>query len=141
MAIEEDSFLDSDQMTRAVMRKFIHANGTSSFTLVARSDENYVIGTIMVTTPRNKANRFNSRLYSYAVGAGRRGHGVGAALIESACYMARTGFGRNMMRAEVRADNYYGLKRIEASGFKVVGSEANWYPDGCAGFFYVRPLL
>jgi len=69
-----------------------------------------------------------ARLYSIAVAPGRRGEGIGRALLE-ACERETVARGLGRLRLEVRRDSRAALKLYRAAGFHEFETIADYYED------------
>jgi len=80
-----------------------------------------------------------ARLYSVAVSAEARGHGIGRRLMEDAARIARKR-GRARLRLEVRADNRAAIRLYESLGYRQIGRRSGYYDDGMDAFRLEREL-
>lgn len=76
-----------------------------------------------------RANSGVARIYTIAVAAADRRHGVGAALLAAAERAARR-CGCDRVRAEVRVDNHASLALFERRGYRRFGAYRGYYADG-----------
>lgn len=137
LKIEEEAF-ESDRITIEAFYSLLRKNGTTLSLLAGRDEDDLCIGYILVLYSRqNKV----ARIHSYAVSKDARGTGLGAQLIEAACYDAKYAYNKLCIRTEVRVDNPHALARYEKSGFRRYGSKENYYADGCASFSYEKELV
>jgi [ribosomal protein S18]-alanine N-acetyltransferase len=80
-----------------------------------------------------------ARLYSMAVAADARGHGLGAALLQAAEDAARDA-GARRLRLEVRSDNNAAIALYAKGGFRVFSQRPAYYEDGCAALRMEKSL-
>lgn len=79
------------------------------------------------------------RLYSIAVAPEARGAGIGEALLTAAERSARAR-GCGTFRLEVRTDNAAARRLYERRGYRVFGTKARYYEDGCDAVRYEKAL-
>jgi ribosomal-protein-alanine acetyltransferase len=80
-----------------------------------------------------------ARLYSIAVSPEARGAGVGESLLAAAERHAKKR-GRERLRLEVRAGNAAARRLYERRGYRVFGTKAGYYEDGCEAVRYEKAL-
>lgn len=132
VALEGAAFA-GDRLSRASFRRFLGHD--DAIFLVARASRG-LAGYALAITRRNSRR---ARLYSIAVAAGQRGHGIGAALLAAVERAApRRGF--SALRLEVRADNEQAIKLYEARGYRPCGRIAGYYHDGVDALRFERAL-
>ncbi len=131
----ENEAFQCDRITKKRFREYIINNGRSSELIVWRDYER-TNGFILLLVP---ANRYEARIHSYAVDPSVRGKGVGAALIEEACKLAKH-HNKDVIRTEVRVDSPHAQQRYEKSGFQKMGHRLKYYADGMDSVSYARPI-
>ncbi len=80
-----------------------------------------------------------ARLYSIAVAAAARGHGLGDKLLADAERQARRA-GAAVLNLEVRPDNAGAIRLYHRRGYTPIGTRAHYYADGADALRYGKPL-
>lgn len=119
----EHGCFDDDAFTRRQLDYLIRKAQGACF--VARLD-GQIVGYLSLLTPRNTCN---ARIYSVAVAAQARGHGVGQLLVDQAIAYARTQH-RRQVTLEVRTDNTPALALYSRKGFVPDKLLKGYYHDG-----------
>jgi ribosomal-protein-alanine N-acetyltransferase len=117
IAIERASF--GDPWTRGMFGTHLSSNGGNTF-LVAEEAGRVVGYAITVAVPEE------SELLNIAVDPDRRGHGIGALLLDAAMDLCR-GSGAKEMWLEVRASNAGARMLYESRGFAEMGVRKRYY--------------
>ena len=129
----ENQVFASDRMRARQWRHHVASPGAE--VLVAERD-GAIAGAAVVFF---HASHGIARLYSIAVAPEARGAGIGEALLTAAERVAR-GRGRERFRLEVRTDNAAARRLYERRGYRVFGTKANYYEDGCDAVRYEKAL-
>jgi ribosomal protein S18 acetylase RimI-like enzyme len=132
IAIENGVFT-SDRMSARQLRHHVANPGAEVLVAVRNGD---IAGAAIVFF--HKSHRI-ARLYSIAVAPEARGAGIGEALLAAAERGARAR-GREWFRLEVRTDNAAARRLYERRGYRVFGTKAAYYEDGCDAVRYEKPL-
>lgn len=132
-ALEKRTF-DTDRLSRRSLRRWI--NGEHRAFLVATLDEQ-LAGYILIILHRGTRL---ARLYSIAVDADARGHGLGRKLLVAGEKAARED-GRIDMRLEVRQDNTSAIQLYESMGYHRFGEYEDYYEDHEDAFRYQKRIL
>jgi ribosomal protein S18 acetylase RimI-like enzyme len=121
-ALETRAFA-SDRLSARSLRDYLKSPAAT--VLVAEDATGNLVGYAIVRFRRATSV---ARLYSIAVAAGARGHGVGEQLLTAAEDEARRR-GDLFMRLEVRADNAGAIALYERLGYKAFGRHLDYYED------------
>ncbi|MBU0585076.1 MAG: GNAT family N-acetyltransferase/peptidase C39 family protein [Alphaproteobacteria bacterium] len=129
----ENAVFDSDRISRRSFRQLIERE--TAETLVAEKD-GCLAGYAMVLFRKGIGV---ARLYSFAIGPGFAGMGLGRLLLER---VERVSYdhGRMMLRLEVREDNARAISLYEQNGYRRIGREADYYEDGMAALRFEKTL-
>ena len=129
----ENAVFDSDRISRRSFRHFL----TSPHAILRLAEDAAgIAGYYLVLSRRGTAA---ARLYSLAVGPGRRRAGLGAALLadaETAAYEAD----RALLRLEVGAGNAAARALYKRAGYREVARLPGYYEDGDDGIRMEKPL-
>lgn len=129
----ENSAFASERMSARQWRR--HLESLTAEILVATRDRQ-LVGAAVVFFRRGTAI---ARLYSIAVAASERGHGVGDLLLASAEQAARRRSSR-ALRLEVRADNAAAQRLYGRHGYTCFGQHSGYYEDGQDALRYEKAL-
>ncbi|MFZ1722506.1 MAG: GNAT family N-acetyltransferase, partial [Dokdonella sp.] len=80
-----------------------------------------------------------ARLYSLAVAAALRGHGIGGVLLD-ACENDARERGCTHLRLEVRSDNAAAQRLYQRRGYRKFASRPGFYEDGATALCYEKIL-
>lgn len=129
----ENAVFATDRMSARQWRHHVDNPGTA--VLVAERD-GAIVGAAVVFF---HASHRIARLYSIAVAPEARGAGIGEQLLMAAEREARRR-GRETFRLEVRTDNAAARRLYERRGYRVFGTKAAYYEDGCDAIRYEKAL-
>lgn len=129
----ETAVFTSDRISRRSFRQLIERS--TAETLLAEVDGK-VAGYAMVLFRKGSGV---ARLYSIATAPDVSGQGIGRRLLEAAEDEAFD-HGRMLLRLEVREDNSRAIRIYEASGYRSIGSEPDYYADGATALRYEKVL-
>ncbi|MDB5641330.1 MAG: GCN5-related N-acetyltransferase [Hyphomicrobiales bacterium] len=130
----EWSVFDSDQLSRASLRRYMSVPSTAMVVAQERAD---ITGYALVGF--RKGSKIG-RLYSIAVDKARAGRGVGRALLDASETAAHER-GCTRFALEVRADNPRAIALYEKNGYEMLGREDEWYEDGGAALRFEKKLV
>lgn len=130
--LEHDSFA-TDRMSERQWRR--HLDSLSAVVKVAVRDRRIVGAAVLFHRRGNDI----ARIYSIAVAASERGHGVGALLLDAVEQSAHKD-GLKRLRLEVRVDNVAAKRLYEHRGFTLFGIHRRYYEDGADASRYQKTL-
>lgn len=133
VALENAAFA-SDRLDRRALRHAVRS--PTILALVAADPGGRVLGYCLVQIRRGSGLGW---LTSVAVSGDARGRGVGRSLVEAAEGAARAA-GRGRVRLEVRADNEAARTLYERAGYRLCGTEPDYYEDGAAALRFEKGL-
>ncbi|PIQ60256.1 MAG: alpha-L-glutamate ligase [Bacteroidetes bacterium CG12_big_fil_rev_8_21_14_0_65_60_17] len=133
VALENEAF-QHDVISRRSFRRYLTSG--SSRLLVAELPGQTVAGYILVHLP---ASRRGARIYSVAVAAFARGHGIGLHLLRAADDVAREAH-RTEVTLEVRASDERTRGLYEFVGYREDRALPSYYEDGADGVRMVKHL-
>ncbi len=123
-----------DRLSRRSVRRLLAA--PSAGWVIAEAEEE-ILGYALVLFRRGSRI---ARLYSITVADGRRGHGLGRALLGAAEHLAAA-HGADRLRLEVRPDNRNALRLYQAAGYGEIGVRPRFYQDGSPARLLDKALL
>lgn len=132
VALERATF-ESDRISRAQWRRHI---GSGSACVLVAGPRGRVDGAAVVFHRRNSRR---ARLYSLAVAAASRGHGLARSLLAAAEEEARRR-GCNALDLEVRTDNRAAIALYGRHGYRRVSRLPGFYEDGADGWRFSKAL-
>ncbi|MCK9539613.1 GNAT family N-acetyltransferase [Dokdonella sp.] len=132
IALEREVFA-SDRISARQWRR--HLESLTAEVFVATLEQ-HLLGAALVFFRRNSSV---ARLYSLAVAAAARGHGVGERLLAKAEHAACRRHNR-LLRLEVRRENLRAQRLYERHGYRLIGERRAFYEDGQDARRYEKPL-
>lgn len=133
LALEQASF-SGDRMSRRQYR--YHLNNRNARVLVAVHADHLQGSALLLFRHGSRA----ARLYSLAVDAQARGHGIGRILLQ-ACEHAARAHGCTHLRLEVRVDNHAAIALYMRAGFQCLRLRSGYYEDGADAQVLQRALV
>lgn len=133
VTLEKQCFTD-DRISRRSFRRFIEM--PRDRLIVALAGEQLVGYSLVLM---HSATRL-ARIYSIAVSATIRGHGLGARLVQEAEHYAVEA-GRIIMRLEVREDNTPAIRLYRQLGYRQFGTYRDYYEDHGTALRFERRIL
>ena len=132
VALENASF-KGDRITR---RSFGNLLRGRSSVILADFERGVLRGYVLLFF---RAGTRVGRLYSVAVAAAARGHGVGRKLVRAA-ERETSRRRRDVLRLEIRKDNAASLALFRGAGYTEFGETAGYYEDGIAALRFEKAL-
>ena len=130
----ENASFALDRMSERQWRR--HLDSLSAEVFVATRERRLVGAAVLFFRRGSRV----ARLYSIAVAARARGHGIGERLLEIAENSARQR-GARAIRLEVRADNAGAQRLYERGGYRRFGLHRGYYEGGHDALRYEKPLV
>lgn len=119
----ENAAFEVERMSARQLRG--HLESLSAEVFVAIRERRVVGAAVLFFRRRHRV----ARLYSIAVAAGERGHGIGDLLLGTAEQAAQRR-GSRALRLEVRVDNRAAQRLYERHGYRGFATRAGYYEDG-----------
>ena len=129
----ENASFASDRLSARQWRH--HLRGTRASILVVVSNDRLCAAAVVFL----RKGSARARLYSLAVAAALRGHGIGGVLLD-ACENDARERGCTHLRLEVRSDNAAAQRLYQRRGYRKFASRPGFYEDGATALCYEKIL-
>ncbi len=122
----EESLFDAQNYALSAQAFYYHIR--HNMLLVAQTDENVIVGYLLVLIRRQKA-----KVYSIGISTSFRARGIAHSLLDTMdTRLGQKGF--EYVVLEVRCDNENAIRLYLNKGFKILKTLQGFYKDGCDAY-------